>query len=54
MLPNLYASPSIVRVTMSRRLRWGHVACMGDMRNTHNILAGKPEGKRPLRRPGYR
>jgi hypothetical protein len=24
---------------------------MGGMRNAHNILVGKPEGKRPLRSP---
>jgi hypothetical protein len=23
----------------------GHVACMGDMRNSYKILVGKPEGK---------
>jgi len=28
----------------------GHVAHMGQIRNAH-ILVGKPEGKRPLRRP---
>jgi len=28
--------------------------CMGDMRNAHNILIGKPEGKRPLGRPRSR
>jgi hypothetical protein len=27
---------------------------MGGMRNAHNILIGKPEGKRPLRRPRCR
>jgi hypothetical protein len=27
---------------------------MGDMRNTYNILVGKPEGKKPLRRIGQR
>jgi hypothetical protein len=36
----------------SRRMRWaGHVARMGEMRNAHRILVGKPEGKRPLGRP---
>jgi hypothetical protein len=24
---------------------------MGEMRSAHNILVGKPEGKRPLGRP---
>jgi hypothetical protein len=28
----------------------GHVACMGENMNTHRILVGKPEGKRPLGR----
>jgi hypothetical protein len=27
---------------------------MGEMRNACNILVGKPEGKKPLRRPTYR
>jgi hypothetical protein len=31
----------------------GHVACMGEMRNAYKILVGKPEGKRPLRRPSH-
>jgi hypothetical protein len=39
----------------SRRMRWaGHVARMGETRNAHSILVGKPEGKRPLRRPRRR
>jgi hypothetical protein len=54
-LHNLSASPEIVRVIKSRRMRWaGNVACMGEMRNAYNILVGKPEGKRPLRRPRRR
>jgi hypothetical protein len=28
----------------------GHVACMGDMRNSYKILVGSPEGKRHLER----
>jgi hypothetical protein len=36
-------------------MRWvGHVASMEDMRNAYNILFGKPERKRPIRRPGRR
>jgi len=27
-----------------------HVACMREMRNAYDILARKPEGKRPIRR----
>jgi hypothetical protein len=38
----------------SRRMRWaGHVARM-EKRNQYRILVGKPEGKRPLRRPQHR
>jgi hypothetical protein len=44
----LYYTPNIIRVIKSRRMRWaGHVARMGEKRN---VLLGKPEGKRPLRR----
>jgi hypothetical protein len=50
-LHNLYASPNIISVIKSRRMRWaGHVALMGETRNAYKILIGKPEGKRPLRR----
>jgi hypothetical protein len=27
---------------------------MGEMRNVYRVLVGKPEGKRPLRRPSHR
>jgi hypothetical protein len=30
------------------------VACMGEGRGVHRVLVGKPEGKRPLGRPGHR
>jgi hypothetical protein len=54
-LHNLYSSPSIIRIIKSRRMRWaGHVARMGEKRNAHRILVGKPEGKRPLGRPRCR
>jgi hypothetical protein len=37
------------------RFRWEeHIARMGEMRNTYNILIGKPEGKRLLKRPKRR
>jgi hypothetical protein len=29
----------------------GHVASMGEMRNTYNILVGKPDEKMPFGRP---
>jgi len=36
-------------------MRWaGHVAHMGEERGVYGILAGKPEGKRPLGRPRHR
>jgi hypothetical protein len=39
----------------SRRMRWaGHVARMGEKRNSYRILVGKPEGRRPLGRPRRR
>jgi len=39
-------------VIKSRRIRWiGHVAHAGEMKNIYTVLVGKPEGKRPLRRP---
>jgi len=51
-LSDLYFLPNIVRVVKSRRMRWaGHVARMGEERGVHRVLLGKPEGKRPLRRP---
>jgi len=54
-LNDLYSSPCIVRVIKSRRMRWvGHVVCMGERRAVCSVLVGKPEGKRPLRRPWHR
>jgi hypothetical protein len=36
-----------------RRMRWvGHVACVGG--RGYRFSVGKPEGKRPLRRPWHR
>jgi hypothetical protein len=32
----------------------GHAAHMGEMRNVYKILVGKPERKRPLRKPRHR
>jgi hypothetical protein len=54
-LHNLYSSPNIIRMIMSRRMTWaGHVARMRDKKNVYKTLVGKPEGKRPLRRPRRR
>jgi hypothetical protein len=49
------SSPSIIRIVTSRKMRWvDHVARMGEKRNAYRLLVGKPEGKRPLGRPGPR
>jgi hypothetical protein len=50
-LHSVYSSPSIIKVIKAWRMRWvGHVACMGEVRGTYNILVGRPEGRRPLGR----
>jgi len=49
---DLYSSPNVILVIKSR-MRWvGHVARMG--KGIYRVLVGKPEGKRPLRRPRHR
>jgi hypothetical protein len=54
-LHSLYSSPSSVRVIRARRMRWaGHVVRMGEMRGAYNIMAGKPERRRPLGIPSLR
>jgi hypothetical protein len=54
-LHDLYASPSIIRMMKSRRMRWaGHAACMGEVRNAYKTLVRKPERKRPLGRCRHR
>jgi hypothetical protein len=49
-LHSLYSSPNIVRVIKSRRVRW---APMGEGRDVHKVLVGRPEGKRPLGKPRH-
>jgi hypothetical protein len=54
-LHNLYSSSNIIRMIKSKRMRWaGHVARIGETRNTYRILVGKPEGKRPPGKPRRR
>jgi hypothetical protein len=48
-LHNLYASPNIIRMIRSRKMR-----CEGEKRNAYRILVGKTEGKRLLGRPRSR
>jgi hypothetical protein len=53
LLHTVYSSPNIIRLIRSTRMRWaGHIARMGETRNAYRILVGKPEGKRPLGKPG--
>jgi hypothetical protein len=48
----LYSSANIIWVIKTRIMRWaGHVALMGDRRGAYRVFLGKPEGKRPLKRP---
>jgi hypothetical protein len=54
-LHSLYSSPNIVRMIISRRMRWaGQVARMGEGRDVYRDLVGRPEGKRPVGRPRRR
>jgi hypothetical protein len=54
-LRDLYSPPSIIGIIKSKRIIWaGHVARMGEKINAYRLLAGKPEGKRPLGRPTRR
>jgi hypothetical protein len=51
-LHDLYFSPSIIRISKSRRMRWvGNVARIEEKKIAYRLLMGKPEGKRPLERP---
>ena len=52
-LNDLYCSPNIFRVIKSKR-RAGHVARMGEKRDVYRDLVGKPEGRRPPKRPRRR
>ena len=51
-LIDLYSSPTTVQVIKLRMRLAGHVALWE--RGVHRVLAGKPEGKRPLGGPRSR
>jgi hypothetical protein len=54
-LHNLYVSPNVITVIISRKARFAeHVARMGYMRNTYEMLVGKLEWKRSLGRLRHR
>lgn len=47
-LHDWYCSPVSIKVTKPRRLRWlGHMAHMGEYRNTHTVLVGRTYRKGP-------
>jgi hypothetical protein len=45
-LPNLYSSPSIIRMIKSRRMRWARHVARIERKNMYRLLVGKPEGKK--------
>jgi hypothetical protein len=54
-LHDLYSLPSIIRIIMSKRMRWaGHMAQLGEKGNVCWFLVRKPKGKKPLGRPRCR
>jgi hypothetical protein len=53
-LYSLYFSPNIVRVIISRRMKWeGHGACMGEGGGVYRVVVGRSKGKRSLERPRH-
>jgi hypothetical protein len=54
-LHNFYASPSIISMIKSRRMKWArHVARISEKKNSCRTLVGKPEGNRALGTPRRR
>jgi hypothetical protein len=52
---NVYASPNIIRVIKSRKMRWAiHAARMGVIKVGYKVLVGKVGEKRPLGEPRRR
>jgi hypothetical protein len=45
--------PSIRMIKLKRVRGAGHAAGMGEKRNAYRIFMGKPQRKRPLRRPRH-
>jgi hypothetical protein len=49
-LPDLYSSPSIIRMIKLRRMRWvGHVARMGEEEHVR-VIGGKTRGEETTRK----
>jgi len=54
-LHGLYDSPDIVKIIKSETTKVGRPCCSdGEKRRLYSILVGRPDGKRPLGRPGRR
>jgi len=54
-LTDLYSSANIIRVIKSRRMIWAeNVACMGEEKGAYSVFVEKPEGEKPIGRPGRR
>jgi hypothetical protein len=49
-IKSFHSFPNIIKVIKRRRMWAGHVARIRDMRNAYKIVAGNPEGMRPLGR----
>jgi hypothetical protein len=53
-LHNFYASPNIITLVESRKMRWvGHIACIGEMINEYKFWSEKLKGRqrgRPRRK----
>jgi hypothetical protein len=48
----VYCVPNIIQMIKSRRMKWAvHVACMGERSGAYRVSVGKPEGRRPIKRP---
>ena len=46
------SSPNFIRVIKSRKIKWvGHLARTGNRRGAYRFSVGRPEVRRPLRRP---
>jgi hypothetical protein len=51
---NVCPSLNLTGIVKSRRKRWERHIARLDMRNVYQVLVGKPDGNRPLGRPGLR
>jgi hypothetical protein len=53
-LNGLHSASNIIQVIKSRKMGWvGHLVRMREKRGAYRILVGRPEVRRPLRRPRH-